>query len=40
MEDKIKEAYYNPDIGLISSNKLYHKLKDQGITLKHALHTL
>ena len=34
MEDKIKEAYYNPDIGLISANKLYHKLKDQGITLK------
>ena len=32
--DKIKEAYYNPSTGLISANKLYHKLKDEGITLK------
>ena len=34
MEAKIKEVYYNPTTGLISANKLYHKLKDQGITLK------
>ena len=34
MEDKIKEAYYNPTTGLISANKLYQKLKEQGITLK------
>ena len=34
MEDKLKEIYYDPNVGLISANKLYHKLKDQGITLK------
>ena len=30
----IQETYYNPLTGLISANKLYQKLKDQGITLK------
>ena len=34
MEDKLKEIYYNPTTGLISAAKLYHKVKDQGITLK------
>ena len=34
MEDKLKEIYYNPNVGLISANKLYQKVKDQGISLK------
>ena len=34
MEDKLKEIYYNPTTGLISAAKLYHKVKNQGITLK------
>lgn len=34
MDDKIKEAYYDPTTGLISASKLYRKLKDQGISLK------
>ena len=33
-EKLLHETYYNPTTGLISANKLYQKLKDQGITLK------
>ena len=34
MEDLIKRAYYDTKTGFISSNKLYQKLKLQGVTLK------
>ena len=34
MEEKIKSAYYDPNIGLVSATKLYQKLKDQGISMK------
>ena len=37
MEDKLKEIYYNPNVGLISANKLYQKVKDKGITLKQTV---
>ena len=31
-EDIIKKAYYDPDTGFIGMDKLYRKLKPQGIT--------
>ena len=34
MEEKLKEIYYNPQTGLISANKLYQKVKQDGVTLK------
>ena len=33
-EDKIRTLYLDPEFGLSSANKIYQKLKDEGITLK------
>lgn len=32
MENIIREAYYDPLVGFVGMNKLYHKLKSYGIT--------
>ena len=34
MEDILRKYYYDPELGLISANKLYQKVKEHGITLK------
>ena len=40
-KDKLIElAYYNPITGFVGADKLYHKLKSQGITRKDILHFL
>ena len=40
-KDKLIElAYYNPLTGFVGTDKLYHKLKSQGITRKDILHFL
>ena len=33
--NKIKELYYNPELGLQSKTKLYEKLKDNKIKMKY-----
>ena len=33
-EEKISNLYLNPEYGLSSANKIYHKLKHSGITHK------
>ena len=33
-EEKIRELYLNPEFGLSSANKIYQKLKNEGVTLK------
>jgi transposase InsO family protein len=43
MENKKKlilDNYYDPDIGLVGSRKLYEKLKDKGVSLKDVRNTL
>jgi hypothetical protein len=32
--ERIREAYYDPKMGLVSMDRLYRKLRSQGITRK------
>ena len=34
MDDILRKYYYDPELGLISANKLCQKVKEHGITLK------
>ena len=34
MEELIKKTYLDPELGATSTNKLFYKLKDKGVTLK------
>lgn len=34
MDDILRKFYYDPELGLISANKLHQKVKEHGITLK------
>ncbi len=36
----MKDSYYSPDTGFIGYNKLYHKLKDKGVSRQEIKHVL
>ena len=38
--ERIRQAYYDPKMGLVSGDRLYRKLRSQGITRKDINHFL
>ena len=38
--ERIRQAYYDPKMGLVSGDRLYRKLRSQGITRKDITHFL